>query len=402
MLLREWYGEREILITGVTSQLGRNLLEKLLRSFPGVKLHLIVRTRDGVEKDDRVQKSIWSSPGFARLRQERPDAASCIKIYEGNLVHTHLGLQYYEQKALANVSIVFHVGGDPACLLEFCEQLPNLRAVVVVDELLRCKEDQIIENHMGHDNFPTDLRLGIVRLPPVAPALREPMPGYVELLKAPTAVMVGAGYVLGRSDFPVEIVPIDVATNTLIVAAWDIGQRLVPLYYNASTIECTWEDIVHKGKRGCNKYRYPSFGLQGITSSIILHWLIVTVFEWLPCLIIDVIFWLFNRRKTMLQEHNRVRGLLKDFESVTYRTVQVERHRINELALKHLSPEELEMGPLYPEPMDLETYILCAAAATRKYLVGEKNLTIMQCFMPTVLLLAFISCYFAFYHCQSK
>ena len=70
-----------------------------------------------------------------------------------------------------------------------------------------------------------NLPLTIVRIPPVGPAYREPMPGYVELLKGPTALMIGVGYMKGRSDLPAEIVPVDIATNTLIVTCWDVGRR---------------------------------------------------------------------------------------------------------------------------------------------------------------------------------
>ena len=64
-----------------------------------------------------------------------------------------------------------------------------------------------------------------MRLPPLGPASREPMPGYADSLNATTALMIGAGYVVGQKNLPVEIIPADIAANTMIVAAWDIGQR---------------------------------------------------------------------------------------------------------------------------------------------------------------------------------
>lgn len=63
MSVGDWYGNREILFTGVTSQLGRALLEKLLRAFPNVKIYAVLRSRNGLNKDDRI-KSIFSSPGY--------------------------------------------------------------------------------------------------------------------------------------------------------------------------------------------------------------------------------------------------------------------------------------------------------------------------------------------------
>lgn len=64
MSLIEWYNKREILLTGVTSELGSNLLEKLLRSFPDVKVHLVLRSRDGMNQSDRVKKKLYGSAGY--------------------------------------------------------------------------------------------------------------------------------------------------------------------------------------------------------------------------------------------------------------------------------------------------------------------------------------------------
>lgn len=69
MALREWYADRELLLTGVTSDVGRALLEKILREFPGVKVYAIVRSRYGYTKDDRI-KNI-----FLSARYERPISA---------------------------------------------------------------------------------------------------------------------------------------------------------------------------------------------------------------------------------------------------------------------------------------------------------------------------------------
>lgn len=63
--------------------------------------------------------------------------------------------------------------------------------------------------------------MALVRVPLVGPAFRDPMPGFVDVLKGPTAFMVGAGLALGNSDLQAEIIPIDWVANTLIVVAWE-------------------------------------------------------------------------------------------------------------------------------------------------------------------------------------
>jgi hypothetical protein len=87
-----------------------------------------------------------------------------------------------------------------------------------------CNEVEVNEN-MVYESVPDSLPLGIIRLPALGPAYRDPMPGHVELLKGATTVLVNAGYLRGRKDLPVEIIPRDFASNTLIVAAWNVAER---------------------------------------------------------------------------------------------------------------------------------------------------------------------------------
>lgn len=74
MSLREWYANRTVLLTGVTSELGRVLLEKILRTLPDVKVYVVLRTRNGLTKDERLKK-IFASPGYGYARATRVSRA---------------------------------------------------------------------------------------------------------------------------------------------------------------------------------------------------------------------------------------------------------------------------------------------------------------------------------------
>lgn len=63
MSLCEWYANRTVLLTGVTSELGRAVMEKILRSLPDVRVYVIIRPRNGLTKEDRLKK-IFASPGY--------------------------------------------------------------------------------------------------------------------------------------------------------------------------------------------------------------------------------------------------------------------------------------------------------------------------------------------------
>jgi fatty acyl-CoA reductase len=59
----------------------------------------------------------------------------------------------------------------------------------------------------------------------VVPAWKEPFPGWVDSLNGPMGLLVAAGKGVLRSmhcnrDYHAEVIPVDVAINGLIAAAW--------------------------------------------------------------------------------------------------------------------------------------------------------------------------------------
>jgi hypothetical protein len=68
------------------------------------------------------------------------------------------------------------------------------------------------------------------------------------------------------------------------------------MVYNAATINCSWEHLIHKGDRANKNFPYPTFKVRGMTSSRVLHWIIVLLFEWLPSVICDCILRIFHQK----------------------------------------------------------------------------------------------------------
>ncbi|XP_033219998.1 fatty acyl-CoA reductase 1-like [Belonocnema kinseyi] len=388
MSLHEWFGDREVLLTGVTSEVGRILLEKVLRTFPELKVHAVLRSRFGYSKDDRVKK-IFASPGYERLRQKDPNAISRVKALEGNILYEGLGLSKQDKATLRKVSVVLHAAGPHDYVLDFCQELPNLRAVAAASNLFRYR-GQISETILN-EKVP-DVPLAIVRFPIIGPVCKEPMPGYVEILKGPTALMVGAGYAFGHSDCQAELIPADLAGNTLIAAAWERGLRSKsdkPSVYNATTIGCTWDDLIQQGYKWNQKFAYPTFSYRGMTLNAMLHWWVIFFIEWLPSVICDTVLSLFGAKQRIVAEHVRVRNALRSLESVASKPWSVERNHVNRLQ-KRLSPEDQETFPLVAD-IDVESYVLCAAAASRKYCVDETSIKIVRVFTRILLSLIFVA-----------
>nr|XP_043892252.1 fatty acyl-CoA reductase 1 isoform X3 [Solea senegalensis] len=105
----EYYAGKNVLITGATGFMGKVLLEKLLRSCPGVKLvYVMVRSKAGQCPQARIDDMV-NCKLFERLRDEQPDFAEKIVAVSSDLTMPELDLSEEDRSVLAeNVHIVFH------------------------------------------------------------------------------------------------------------------------------------------------------------------------------------------------------------------------------------------------------------------------------------------------------
>ncbi|KYM77681.1 Fatty acyl-CoA reductase 2 [Atta colombica] len=450
MSLCEWYAKRVVLLTGVTSELGRALLEKILRCLPDVRVYVVLRSQNDLNGEERLKK-IFASPGYERLRQEMPSAISRVKTFEGNLLYENLALSIEDKVSLREVTVAFHAAGPHDYFLEYCQELPKLRSVAIASSIF--KHRGRITECLQNEKIP-NLPIALVRFPCIGPAYKEPMPGFVESLKGPTALMIGAGFAYGNSKLPAEIIPIDIAVNTMIAAAWEVGmynenvdahiklrkkpykfplmislvklcflsalRRLnvlffscflsfsrrtnvtKPVVYNAPQLGCTWNDLIKKSRRASSKFPYPTFGIRGMTSIEPLYWILVIFLEWLPSLICDIVFGLCGRKQRILAEYDRVRNALQPLKSISSRSWPVERNHVY-LLKERLMKEERDVFPIIEE-IDIESYVLCVAAATRKYCVNEDTLNIIKIiylfflYIPVILIVTYIASHTSLLH----
>lgn len=149
-----------------------------------------------------------------------PGAISRVKTFEGNLLYEDLALSTKDKALLREVTAAFHAAGPHDSLLEYCQELPKLKSIAVASTIFkhRGKIDESLQN----EKIP-ELPIALVRFSCIGPAYKEPMPGFVESLKGPNALMIGAGFAYGKSELQAEIIPVDIAANTLIAAAWEVG-----------------------------------------------------------------------------------------------------------------------------------------------------------------------------------
>ncbi|KAE9537970.1 hypothetical protein AGLY_005942 [Aphis glycines] len=97
-----------VFITGITGFLGKILVEKLLRSCDVKTIAVIVRCKKGLTASQRAADT-FKQAVFDRLRIEKPDFVTKIKIIDGDLEQPSLGLSSDDRDWLIeNVNFIFH------------------------------------------------------------------------------------------------------------------------------------------------------------------------------------------------------------------------------------------------------------------------------------------------------
>lgn len=127
----EFYNGKSIFLTGGSGFIGKILVEKLLRSCPGIEnIYMLCRSKKGKNVNERLG-DITSSPVFDVMRETNPQAFNKIILIEGDVATIELGISKADQELLKDkVSIVIH----SAATINFNEKLSlaletNLRSM---------------------------------------------------------------------------------------------------------------------------------------------------------------------------------------------------------------------------------------------------------------------------------
>ncbi|XP_038219934.1 fatty acyl-CoA reductase wat-like [Zerene cesonia] len=117
-----------VLLTGGTGFLGKLLIEKLLRSCPGIKkMFLLARPKKNKDPTKRLQEQ-FDEVLYDKLRKIQPDFIDKIQLVEGDISHASLGISEQDRQMISDeVDFIFH----GAATVRFDESLKTAVAINV-------------------------------------------------------------------------------------------------------------------------------------------------------------------------------------------------------------------------------------------------------------------------------
>lgn len=252
----DFYNGKTVFITGGTGFLGICLIEKLLRSCPGLKnIYLLIRPKKGKQIEERLE-DLKKNSVFNRLREEnKTDLLKKLIPVAGDVGEENLGLSSADRLTLVEVAqIVFHSAATldfeadlktttntnllgTRRVVELCQEIRDLKALVHVssayvnstlleaeervypapydvNELLKlvkqhdvatldAETPKILKNHPNSYTFTKHLAehevvngripASIVRPSMITGAWKEPIPGWTISKNGPQGFLMGAG-----------------------------------------------------------------------------------------------------------------------------------------------------------------------------------------------------------------
>ncbi|XP_018407298.1 PREDICTED: fatty acyl-CoA reductase 1-like [Cyphomyrmex costatus] len=442
-----FYAVQSILLTGATGFLGKVFVEKVLRSCPDVReIFLLMRPKRGSNVNERLEK-ILNLPLYEELRKEQRLNSEKLIPISGDIKEKDLGLSVADKQILIErVSIIIHAAGDVKLLNSFkyailantratrdicilAQNMKNLIALVHISTAFTHVNEPTIEEKayppiadwqkiikMAEtldeytlkifeakclDYFPnaytfskalaesviqeysSSLPCAIIRPSMVMPALKEPMPEWIDNFYGPIGLMIGIGKALIRvcyfSTACINTVPVDIVVNEIIVVTWKIGSTI----FTDSTfivLNCiSQKNLTHQnGAKIFYKIMIDEVPLEGIvwtpnvimTDNFVLYYILTILLHVLPAALMDLSS-KFSRRRPMILQLQR--QLYAANRAVSYFTFHNWKY-INtntSLLLSSIPSDDKDTFSFETAEYDMRGYIKTCIIGFKKFLLHE-------------------------------
>ncbi|XP_028034947.1 putative fatty acyl-CoA reductase CG5065 [Bombyx mandarina] len=162
----------------------------------------------------------------------------------------------------------------------------------------------------------------IIRPSIVISSATEPVPGWIENYNGPVGLLVASGKGIMRSlytnpDLMADYIPVDVAIQTIITAAWHRGTKKlkptddIPIYNccSGSLFKITMNEVVEMGRSLAKDM--PLDGMLwsvggNLTTSKTWHYLKVLILHLLPAVFVDTLLRILGRKPMLVKVQRRI------------------------------------------------------------------------------------------------
>ncbi|KAJ8730669.1 hypothetical protein PYW08_002082 [Mythimna loreyi] len=227
-----------------------------------------------------------------------------------------------------------------------------------------------------------DLPTAIVRPSIVVSALKEPRPGWIDTWNGSTGLFVGmSSGVLkvanGRGGNVTDLVPVDIVTNLVIVAATECRKSKELKVYNCCTansnpITCDEAIAITRKvaiKHSLNEFPWPFIMF---TPSVFLYNLITFTLQIIPAYLIDLWCTFTGRKATQMKLQRKLKKVIDAVKFFLLNEWKFSDNNIRSL-LDNMTPEDKETFNFDVKTINWETCIRDYLLGARKYLLKMEN-----------------------------
>ncbi|XP_063242010.1 fatty acyl-CoA reductase wat-like [Bacillus rossius redtenbacheri] len=443
--VQRFYKDCGVFVTGGTGFLGKLTIEKILRSCPDVrKVYVLIRPKKGLSVEER-KKTLLDNVMFDRLKCERPDSVDKIVFLAGDCSSPRLGLSDSDYHHLTqHVHIVLHLAATVRFdekmkvaintnikgameALNLCRDCISLKAGVFVttafsnpnrslvkeefynppmqvDEILalldRLNEHEleilshkitgpwtipylfskaVIENFLFTNA--KGLPVSVVRPSMIVSTVKEPVPGWVDNMYGPIAIILGAATGVLRVnqadlDVVIDVIPADIVINCILCAASTTRSNETITIYNATTSDSNPVTIrMIQETLLTFRDRFPVkncvwYPFMISVQSFKLYTILTIFLHVLPGFFLDLAFRLMDRQPIFMKIYRKIRKYTIILNSFPMKEIIFTSDNTRNLHAK-LEAKDKELFSVDTQQLTAMQFMELSCSEARKYLLNE-------------------------------